>query len=67
MISHKIIKILSSQIRVSDVKLANIDEKPHKILQDNNQSFEHGAINDTDKSDLRGQGRAKKRGRPKKS
>jgi hypothetical protein len=61
----KIIKVLSSQVKSSGVKLPQIDDKTHTILQDNNQSIHDGVINEIVESNLRGKSQSKKRGRPK--
>ena len=61
----KIIKVLSSQVKSSGVKLPQIDDKTHTILQDNNQSIHDGVINEIVEFNLRGKSQSKKRGRPK--
>ena len=66
--TKKIIRVLTSQIKVASVKLPQITEKT-PIIQDNNQSIHNGVINDANiESNLRGQSqpKPKKRGRPKK-
>lgn len=47
----KILAIMASQIKSSDVKLAAI-EKPHKI-RDDNQSIHNGVINEEFNANLR--------------
>ena len=53
--TKKIIRVLTSQIKVASVKLPQITEKT-PIIQDNNQSIHNGVINDANiESNLRGQ------------
>ena len=64
--TKKILRVLTSQIKVASVKLPQITEKT-PIIQDNNQSIHNGVINEANiESNLRGQSQPKKRGRPKK-
>jgi hypothetical protein len=64
--TKKIIRVLTSQIKVASVKLPQIPEKTPTI-QDNNQSIHNGVINEANiEFNLRGEGQSKKRGRPKK-
>jgi hypothetical protein len=62
----KIIRVLSSQVKSSDVKLRQIPDKTPTI-QDINQSIHNGVINEANiEFNLRSKGQSKKRGRPKK-
>gem|GEM_PF-7116509 len=64
-VKHKIIRVLTSQIKTSGVTLPQIDRK-NPTIQDINLSIHNGVINETNESDLRGEVKPKRKGRPKK-